>query len=97
MAQYSYEALVRVEMLASREFQCVSPGQVSTIYSNNGANCPIKEEDLLRGAQLMGTLSVGWNIAVLLLWIVLLRLSGYFALKLLHTKHKPKSAVWKKK
>ncbi|CAN8076591.1 unnamed protein product [Agarophyton chilense] len=92
--KYSYDAMVRIEILPPRQFACIEDGP-STVYSNGGLKCPILGEDLLRAAQLSDSLSIGGSILVLITWIILLRLCGYFALKLLHTDHKPKLSTWK--
>lgn len=83
-------------MLGGRTFPCSAEGEVKTIYSNNGEFCPIDRDALLRGAQLTDTLSIQGNILVLVAWIVCARLLGYFALKLLHTGHKPRASTWKR-
>lgn len=88
--------MVRTEMLGGREFECSPPGEVSSVYSNNGEFCPIDREALLRGAQLEDSLSIGGSIGVLIAYIVVTRTLGYFALKLFHTSHKPKKSSWKK-
>lgn len=92
--QYSYEALVRTEMLFGQTFECEKESRMQTIYSRFG--CPIDSDKLLRAAEIDSSLSIPWNIAVLIAWIVLFRVAGYFALKLLHTNHKPKLSSWKR-
>lgn len=91
-AQYAYEAMVRVEMRGGRTFACV-PG-TSTVYSHGGATCPIDKDALLAGAQLDDSLPIAANIGILIGWIVVLRLAGYFALKLLNTSHKGHPSTW---
>lgn len=95
MVKYTYEAMVRIEVLPPRQFTCVEEG-ASTVYSNNALRCPILGDDLIRGAQLSDSLSIGGNLVVLVAWILLLRVAGYFALNMLHTDHKPKVAARKK-
>lgn len=87
-------------MLGDRTFKCASgPDEVSTIYSNNGDPnfCPIDSDALLNGAQLTNSLSIPAAIIVLMAFIVVTRTMGYFALKLLHTTHKPRRSSWKQR
>lgn len=88
--------MVRTEMLFGRKFTCENDPQDRTIYSNNGSDCPIRLEQVLRGAHLENSLSIGGSILVLISWIVVLRLAGYIALKLIHSSHKPKASSWKR-
>ncbi len=87
-----YAALVRIEA-RGQSFPCVPHGQPHTIYSNNGRSCPVDEQALLRAAQVDPNISLAGNLAILVLWIVGLRLIGYFALKYLNRTHKPKRNV----
>ena len=82
-------------MLGGREFECAGPGEVSSVYSNNGDFCPIKRDALLKGAQLTDSLPISGSIAALVAYIIVIRTLGYFALKLVHTSHKPKKSSWR--
>lgn len=82
-------------MLGGREFKCAEAGEASSVYSNNGEFCPINKDALLKGAQLTDSLSIGGSIAVLVAYIIVVRTLGYFALKLVHTSHKPKKSSWR--
>lgn len=85
--KYGYSAFVRNEV-DGQVFPCVPADEASTIYSANGARCPITGNDVLIGAELDNSLSVAGNLGVLLAWIVVFRFLGYFALKYLHRPHK---------
>lgn len=65
------------------------------MYSMNGTKCPIDLQTLLETAQLTTALPLWGCILVQLAWIVILRVLAYFALKLLHTSHKPPLASWR--
>ena len=67
-------------------YECVPEGQPSTVYSSNGANCPVTGEDVLAAAE-VSSLSIGMNVLALLAYAILTRLLGYFALKFLNAKH----------
>lgn len=92
--KYSYEALVRNEMLYGRTFMCTKGDGLSTIYSKNGRVCPLNEESVLSGAQLSSSLPLWADVLVLIVGVFLTRIIAYFALKLLHTKHKPRLSAW---
>lgn len=83
-------------MLYGRTFSCATGDEIHTIYSDNGRVCPINAASLLRGAQVESSLSIGGNIAVLLAWIVVVRVLGYFALKWMHVVHKPQAPLVKR-
>jgi ABC-type multidrug transport system ATPase subunit len=87
--KYSYEALVRNEVLG-QVYPCVADGLAHTVYSQNGIKCPVRGPDVLVGAKLDHSLSVIGNLGILLVWNVLVRLFGYLALKYLNINHKPK-------
>lgn len=95
ITQYSYEAMVRVEMLSGQQFACVP--DALTPFGSRCPDNPIVAEDVLRGAQIEDSLSIAGGIAVLVAWVVGIRIAGYFALKLMHTSHKPKTSSWKQK
>lgn len=82
--------MVRIE-LRGAQFECVPDGVANTRYSQNGVKCPITEEAVLEASQL-DNLSVAQNIGILILWVFLLRVLGYYALKYLNRRHKPRSA-----
>lgn len=85
--KYGFEALVRNDVLG-QTYSCVANGQTHTVYSNNGKECPVTGRDVLRGAQIDDGLSIAGNVGVLILWIVLARVVGYYAMKYLHTPQK---------
>lgn len=85
--KYAYEALVKNDMRGV-SFECVPEGQPHTIFSQNGAKCPVTAEQVFEGAQLK-SFSVGGNVGILVLWVVVMRLLGYLAMKYLNTNHKP--------
>lgn len=87
--KYGYESYVRIEA-RGQSFACVPDGEAHTIYSNNGRSCPVDENALLRAAQIDPNVSIAGNLAILVLWIVILRVLGYFALKYLNRSHKPR-------
>lgn len=88
--------MIRTEMLFDRSFLCENDLQDRTVYSNNGSDCPIYLEQVLRGALVENSLSIGGNILALIAWMVLFRIAGFIALKLLHASHKPKASSWKR-
>jgi energy-coupling factor transporter ATP-binding protein EcfA2 len=90
--KYGYEALVRNEVY-HQEYGCVADGLSHTIFSRNGAKCPVRDRDILVAIGIEHELSVLGNVGVLLAWIVLLRLVGYLALKYMNTFHKPKAGT----
>lgn len=94
--KFCYEGLVLNEMSYGREFECNPPGELSTIYSKNGENCPLTKSSVLEGAQLATSPPVWVEILILISGVIIFRLLAYFALKSLHTAHKPKLASWKK-
>jgi hypothetical protein len=80
--------MVRNEV-SGQTYRCVTGNATHTVYSRNGLSCPVTGADVLRGSQLSNTLSIAGNLGVLVVWIVVLRLIGYLALKHLHATHKP--------
>lgn len=60
-----------------------------------GTKCPIDLQTVLVTAQLTTAVSIAGNIMIQITWIIILRVLGYFALKLLHTSHKPPLASWR--
>lgn len=73
-----------------REFECVPKGEASTVFSSNGFNCPITGQDVVVGAELDNSFSILGNAGILMVWIVVLRLLGYYALKWIQNSHKPR-------
>lgn len=92
--RYSYEGMIRTDFLFGRTYACESDPTQLTIYSQNGRNCPITESALLQAAQLDDIMPIWGYLLVQLAYIVIFRVAGYFALKLLHTNHKPKLSNW---
>ena len=86
--KFGYEAFVRIEV-RGQSFPCVSEGKPHSIYSDNGSICPVDEQSLLRAAQVDPSISISGNLAILVLWILGLRVIGYLALKYLNRRHKP--------
>lgn len=91
--KYSYETMVRIEMLNGQTFACDGPGSEYSIQEGNERLCPVSRERLLQGAQITDSLSISLGILVLVGWVVVPRVLGYFALKLGHIEHKPKGKI----
>ena len=92
-----YESYVRIEA-RGQFYNCVIDGKPHTIYSESGKSCPVGERALLRAAQINDKISITGNLLILILWIVVLRLIGYFALKYINRSHKPRQKkIFKKK
>ena len=87
--KYGYEAMVQVEMLYGREFEC---GENQSPFKI-GSECPIVREGVFQGSQINQSISIAGNIGILLGWIVVLRLASFFCLKYLNTKHKTKTKI----
>lgn len=87
--KYAFETFVQVEMAFGRELACTT-SNVTTVYSDNGLSCPIDSDVLLKGAGIDSSISILGNVGVLLLFIMITRILGYFSLKLRHTNHKPR-------
>lgn len=94
--KFCYEGLVRNEMSYGREFECNRNENLSTIYSENGQVCPLTKSSVLNGAQLANSPPVWANSLILLSGVIITRVLAYFALKALHTAHKPRMTVWSK-
>ncbi len=94
--RYGYESYVRIEA-RGQSYACVPAGEPHTVYSDNGRACPVDEKALLRAAQIDPKVSIAGNLGILVLWIVVLRTIGYFALKYLNRRHKPAKAKKNKK
>lgn len=87
---------MRIEMRPPQEFRCAIGDEVGTVYSQGLSRpCVLGSEQVLKGAELDGSLSIAGNIGVLIAWIIIARFLGYMALKLVHTSHKPKNSSWK--
>lgn len=94
--KFCYEGLVRNEMSYGRTFMCNPKDELSTIYSKNGQICPLTKGSVLEGAQLAKSPSIWMNTLILVISVILTRVLAYFALKKLHTGHKPKVTSWTK-
>jgi ABC-type transport system involved in multi-copper enzyme maturation permease subunit len=82
-----YIAMLKNEVMG-QTYSCVTGDKSHTIYSQNGQNCPVTGDDVLRVTHFDDTLSVAGNLVVLVAWIVGMRLVSYLALKYLHAAHK---------
>jgi hypothetical protein len=86
--KYAYEAFLGNEVIG-QEYSCVAEAFAHTIYSQNGKRCPVQGHDVLFASGAEHSLSVLGNLGVLLASNILVRLSGYIALKYLNSHHKP--------
>lgn len=92
--QYSYESLVRVELLNNRVFSCEGPDAAFSEECENESD-QVTAQEVLEKNNLENAISIPLGITILVGWIVAARILGYLALKLVHASHKPKRSSWR--